>query len=236
MSTPKHLKQPLPRQAGDKESSHMASLENLCPKPRFTLPSVAALHSDAFALGFSNAERQAAARALLRHNSHQDGSHYHTKTAGWRMITHEEFVEAALEDVFDALCMQDCLDGGISLLIRCPGSQARDSLTPEQIAVDVYVTPRELHEYPEQIGGDVSLFVQGFCEQIAKNHLQHFTERCRIEGIQPPHRCGSNGVSGLASSFGPDWLMHPMLRSSSTYSGSKNCPHVFTFFTIYDIV
>lgn len=98
----------------------MASLENLCPKPRFTLPSVAALHSDAFALGFSNAERQAAARALLRHNSHQDGSHYHTKTAGGlhpsyikfnevltsqdeRMITHEEFVEAALEDVFDAV-------------------------------------------------------------------------------------------------------------------------------------
>ncbi|KAG1727172.1 uncharacterized protein EDB91DRAFT_1013608, partial [Suillus paluster] len=139
----------------------------------FTLSSVAALYSNAFTLGFSNAERQATARALLRHNSHQDGSHYHTKTAGGlhplyikfnkvltsqdeRMITHEEFVEAALEDVFDALCMQDRLDGGISLLIRCPGSQARDSLTPEWIAVNVYVTPRELHEYPEQVGGDVS--------------------------------------------------------------------------------
>ncbi|KAG1723942.1 hypothetical protein EDB19DRAFT_1834402 [Suillus lakei] len=143
-----------------------------------------------------------------------------------RMITHEEFVEAALEDVFDAylsqLCMQDHLDGGISLLIRCPGSQARDSLTPERIAVNVYVTPRELHEHPEQVGGDVSLFVQGFCEQIAKNHLQHFTERCRIEGIQPPHHYPAPQVDPTGSQA----LPAPLVLTSSHIQCSAHPPHI----------
>ncbi|KAG1801746.1 uncharacterized protein BJ212DRAFT_1487638 [Suillus subaureus] len=163
----------------------MPSPESL-GKPHFTLASVAALYSDTLTPGFSNAEHHAAARALLRHESHQDGTHYHTETPGGlhpsfikfnkilmlqdqKMIMHEEFVEAALEDVFDVLCMQDRLDGGISLLIHCPGSQVTDSLTAEHIAVNVYVTPHELHKFPEQVGGDISLFVQGFCEQMAKH-------------------------------------------------------------------
>ncbi|KAG1816410.1 uncharacterized protein BJ212DRAFT_1480862 [Suillus subaureus] len=202
MSTPKCLKKPLPQQAGAEDSA-MPSPESL-GKPHFTLASVAALYSDTLTPGFSNAEHHAAARALLRHESHQDGTHYHTETPGGlhpsfikfnkilmlqdqKMIMHEEFVEAALEDVFDVLCMQDRLDGGISLLIHCPGSQVTDSLTAEHIAVNVYVTPHELHKFPEQVGGDISLFVQGFCEQMAKHHLQCFTERCHIEDIQPPH-------------------------------------------------
>ncbi|KAG1802712.1 uncharacterized protein HD556DRAFT_1196475, partial [Suillus plorans] len=140
----------------------------------FTLASVAALHCSSFAPGHSNSERQAAARALLRHDSHLDGAHYHTRTpAGLhpsyiafnealtspdeKMITHEEFVEATLQDIFDAVCMQDRLDGGISLLIRCPGSHATSTLSAEHVAVDLYVTPRELHEVREQIGGDVSV-------------------------------------------------------------------------------
>jgi hypothetical protein len=97
----------------------MPSPESL-GKPRFTLASVAALYSDSFAPGFSNAERHAAACALLRHESHQDGTHYHTETPGslhpsfikfneilmlqdQKMITHEEFVEAALENIFDVV-------------------------------------------------------------------------------------------------------------------------------------
>ncbi|KAG2126850.1 uncharacterized protein EDB93DRAFT_1109555, partial [Suillus bovinus] len=156
MSTPKCLKQPLPRQAGAEDPT-MPSPESF-KKPHFTLASVAALYSNSFTPGFSNAEHHAAAHALLRHQSHQDSTHYHTKTPSGlhpsfikfnkiltfqdqKMITHEEFVEAALENIFDALCMQDQLDGGISLLIRCPGSQATDSLTAEHIAVNVYVTP-----------------------------------------------------------------------------------------------
>jgi hypothetical protein len=119
MSTPNHSQVP-----GQAEAANITSSTSL-PQPRFTLASIAALyHSDLFALGFSNTERQAAARALLRHDSHQDGAHYHTKTSGGlhpsyitfndiptspnqRMITHEEFVEGALRDLFDAVSFFD---------------------------------------------------------------------------------------------------------------------------------
>jgi hypothetical protein len=95
-----------------------------CP-PRFTLAGTAALYTNPnFALGFSNTDRQAAACALLRSQSHLDGTHYHTRTPSSlhptyiafndiltsterRGITHEEFVEAALEDVFDAVRIFD---------------------------------------------------------------------------------------------------------------------------------
>ncbi|KAG1839895.1 hypothetical protein DFJ58DRAFT_627618, partial [Suillus subalutaceus] len=141
----------------------------------FTLAGMAALYSNLnFALGFSNTDHQAAARALLRSQSHIDGTHYHTRTSGGlhpeyiafndtltstetRSITHEEFVDAALGDVFDALTTQDHLDSGFSLLIHCPGSHIKGTISPECVAVDLYVTPRELHETSEQIGGDVSV-------------------------------------------------------------------------------
>jgi hypothetical protein len=88
-------------------------------QPRFSMSSLAALHSSSFAKGFSNGERQAAARALLKHDVHVDGAHYHTREPGGlhpsyvafnsytssneRSITQEEIVKAALQDVFDAV-------------------------------------------------------------------------------------------------------------------------------------
>ncbi|KAG1804580.1 hypothetical protein EV424DRAFT_1280484, partial [Suillus variegatus] len=138
----------------------------------FTLAGLAALYSNSnFALGFSNAERQAAACALLKNESHLDGTHYQTRTLGGlhpayvafnkipsfterQSLTHEDFVEAGLGDMFDALATQDRLDGGLSLLIHCPRSHITETVTPDRIAVDLYVTPRELQEAPEQIGGD----------------------------------------------------------------------------------
>ncbi|KAG1771090.1 hypothetical protein EV702DRAFT_928738, partial [Suillus placidus] len=150
----------------------------------FTLAGTAALYSNPnFVLGFSNTDRQAAARALLRSQLHLDGTHYQTRMPSGlhpayiafndtltstekRSITHEEFVKAALEDVFNVLTTQDCLDGGFSILIRCPGSHIAETISPEHVVVDLYVTPRELHEESEQIGGDVSVLVQAF----SKNH------------------------------------------------------------------
>lgn len=81
---------------------------------------LAVLHCSTFAKGFSNNERQAAARALLRHDAHVDGTHYQTKTPGGlhsfyihfhaqqqdsetRTMSHQEFTDAALQDVFDAV-------------------------------------------------------------------------------------------------------------------------------------
>lgn len=88
-------------------------------QPRFSMSSLAALHLSSFAQGFSNEEQQSAARALLRHDAHVDGAHYHTRKPGGlhpsniafnsytssdeRSITEEEFMKASLQDVFDAV-------------------------------------------------------------------------------------------------------------------------------------
>ncbi|KAG1792023.1 uncharacterized protein HD556DRAFT_1196751, partial [Suillus plorans] len=137
----------------------------------FTMSSLAALHASPFAQGFSNNERQAAGRALFRHDTHIDGAHYHARKLGGlhpayaafnqtngkeRTLTHVELVEAALRDLFDAVTMQDRIDGGISLLIRCPGSEVSSTTLPEELALDLYITPRELQETPQRIGGDVA--------------------------------------------------------------------------------
>jgi hypothetical protein len=44
------------------------------------------------------------------------------------------------------LTTQDCLDGGISLLIRCASSEPLPNLSPKKIPIDVYITPHELQE------------------------------------------------------------------------------------------
>ncbi|KAG1723964.1 hypothetical protein EDB19DRAFT_1644975 [Suillus lakei] len=43
---------------------------------KFTIPSIATLHSSTFTQGFSNNQCQVAARALLRHDVHINGTHY----------------------------------------------------------------------------------------------------------------------------------------------------------------
>ncbi|KAG2151062.1 uncharacterized protein EDB93DRAFT_1083700 [Suillus bovinus] len=176
-------------------------------RPRFSLASIAALDSNTFAQEFTETEHQAAVRALLRHDAHLDGTHFHTRkpaglhpsyiafnsytTLDEKFMMHKEFVEAALQDLFDAVAMQDRLDGRISLVIRCPGSEATPTLSPEHLSLDLYITPRELCESPDRIGGDISVMVQAFEEEFAVPHLRHFTERCHIEGVVPPHHCKS---------------------------------------------
>ncbi|KAG1836618.1 hypothetical protein F4604DRAFT_1943019 [Suillus subluteus] len=211
-----------------------------CP-PRFTPAGLAALYSNLnFALGFSNGECQAAARALLRNESHLDGTHYHTKTLSGlhpayiafnkipssterQSLTQEEFVETALEDVFDALATQDRLDGGLSLLIRCPGSHFTETTTPDRIAVDLYITPRELREAPDQIGGDVSVLVQAFCEEFAMPHLRRFMERCSIENITPPNQYPATPVNPTGSPS----LPAPLCPTGARIQCSAHSPRQF---------
>lgn len=88
--------------------------------------------------------------------------------------------------------MQDRLDGGISIFMHCAGSEAPETLSPEQFTVDLYITPREYREMPDHLGGDLSALVQAFSEEFVVPHLQCFAERCRIEGIIPPRHCESN--------------------------------------------
>ncbi|KIK75827.1 hypothetical protein PAXRUDRAFT_18648 [Paxillus rubicundulus Ve08.2h10] len=99
----------------------------------FTMAGMAALSDSTFAQDFGNNECQAAIRAMLRHGAHLDGAHYHTRTPGGlhpayavfnphnksdkKLLSRTDLVEASLSDVFDAITIQDRLDGGISLLI-----------------------------------------------------------------------------------------------------------------------
>ncbi|KAF8131400.1 hypothetical protein EV363DRAFT_1165026 [Boletus edulis] len=168
---------------------------------RFTISAMLLLFRSSFGEGFGNRERLAAIRAILRHGAHVDGAHFHTKTpAGLHPayigftppIPSEElvqcrtdFVEESLNDIFDAITMQDRLDGGISILIRCPGYDLRPKLTVEKIAVDVYITPRELSRN-ERVNGDTAMLVQAFCEEFAIPHMSRFVERCNVESLESP--------------------------------------------------
>jgi hypothetical protein len=87
--------------------------------------------------------------------------------------------------------MQDCIDGGITLLVQCPGSEVSSTISPEELALDIYITPCELQETPQHIGGDVAALVQAFTAEFALPHLQRFLKRCAIENIKPPKRCKS---------------------------------------------
>ncbi|KAG1733402.1 uncharacterized protein EDB91DRAFT_1057459 [Suillus paluster] len=131
---------------------------------KFTIPSIATLHTSTFAQGFNNNKCQAATRALLRHDVHINGTHYQarqpgglhplyfslsgtTKRTGERSLTHKELLEALLQDVFDAASHLNRLDGRISILIRCAGSEVVTS--PENLPIDLYITPHKLQETPE---------------------------------------------------------------------------------------
>lgn len=87
------------------------------------------------------------------------------------------------------LTTQDRLDGGISLLIRCAGSEPPPNLSPEQIPIDVYITPHKLQETQQRIGGDLAVLVQAFAQEFAVPHLQRFATRCAIEKVKPSRRC-----------------------------------------------
>ncbi|KAG0698744.1 hypothetical protein DFH29DRAFT_877813 [Suillus ampliporus] len=110
-------------------------------------------------------------------------------------LSREELVEALLQDVFDSIAMQDHLDGGITVLIRCPGFKADATPSLEEVVVNLYVTLWELQESYAQIGGDVTVLVQAFCEEFVIPHMEHFMKHCRIEGIKPPHRFTSTRIN-----------------------------------------
>ncbi|EGO02409.1 hypothetical protein SERLA73DRAFT_69917 [Serpula lacrymans var. lacrymans S7.3] len=164
----------------------------------FTIPALAALYP-LLEQGPSNNERQAAARAVLRYNAHVDGAHYYTRRiAGLHLsyiafnpdaahkessLQKEELAGTTLQDVFDAITAQDRLDGGISFLVRCPGFNTSSGPLPEHIPIDLYITPCELAEIPEQTGRDTA-------------QLKRTTGKNATSGTTPP---GSNKQSTYKS-------------------------------------
>ncbi|KAI6028160.1 hypothetical protein EDC04DRAFT_2605810 [Pisolithus marmoratus] len=137
-----------------------------------------------------------AIQALLRYGAHEDGMHHHTKSPDSfhpayaafnptdnKVICRMDLVEVSLGNIFDAITLQDCLDGRLSILIRCPGSDS--TISAEKLTVDVYVTPHEVLGY-KCVCGDPAMLIQAFCQEFAIPHLQCFTEQCKIESIRAP--------------------------------------------------
>lgn len=86
------------------------------------------------------------------------------------------------------LCLKasaiDLIDGGISVVLRCPGYRPSNTLLLENITVDVYVTPRELVEGGKRMSERVALLVQEFGTHLALPHLRRFQTRCWADGVK----------------------------------------------------
>lgn len=78
------------------------------------------------------------------------------------------------------------VDGGISLLLHCPGYRPAAAILPENLTVDVYITPRELVEGGDKISELVALIVQDFGINMAVPHLHRFQNRCATDEVNPP--------------------------------------------------
>ncbi|KAG2741523.1 hypothetical protein P692DRAFT_20750803 [Suillus brevipes Sb2] len=189
----------------------MQSLTRPQDSHTFTMSGLTALHWSTFGQGFSNNECQAAARGLLRHDAHIDGTHYHARTHGGlhpsyiafhsntqepelgRSQAQKELVEATLQDVFDAIAMQDHLDGGISLLIRCAGSGVSPTMLPEKIPLELYITPRELQEH------------------------------CAIKKVKSPQSFPATHIN----TDGPQYLPGPLVATGARIACSAQAPNTF---------
>jgi hypothetical protein len=77
----------------------------------------------------------------------------------------------------------DNIDGGLTVLLRCPGYSVQGDLAAEKITVDTYVSPRELKEGGKEMGKQVALMLQAFGAELAVPHLRRFYARCTVEGL-----------------------------------------------------
>jgi hypothetical protein len=84
------------------------------------------------------------------------------------------------------MTVQDHIDGGITLLMRCPGYHASEELTAENITVDIYISPHELLEGGTKMNENVAVMVQKFWQDFALPHLHRFAAHCHVENIVPP--------------------------------------------------
>ncbi|KAL4074891.1 hypothetical protein V8B97DRAFT_2022502 [Scleroderma yunnanense] len=146
---------------------------------------MATIYNSLFIQGFT-------IHALLRHGAHKDGAHYHTKSpsglhpayfhfnfiedTGQKRLSRSALTEARVGDVFDAITVQDQLDSGISLLIRCPGFDVQPNVTANKIPMD-------------HVSSNATMLVQEFCQEFAIPHLQCFVEWCKVESIKALRAC-----------------------------------------------
>ena len=80
----------------------------------------------------------------------------------------------------------DRIDGGISVLLRCPGFKPSEGSGAEHMTIDTYISPHELKAGGKDLTKHIALLVQSFGADIALPHLHRFEARCAVEGVRPP--------------------------------------------------
>ena len=78
------------------------------------------------------------------------------------------------------LATLDRIDGGISILLHCPGYPVPTDIMVENISIDLYVTPREANALEN--AKHIAYLVQSFGENLVHPHLLCFTHRHLTEG------------------------------------------------------
>jgi hypothetical protein len=104
-----------------------------------------------------------------------------------------------MQDLFDtvstlSLCSANCpvmipikaatldrADGGITLILRCPGHRAT---SVEDLTVNTYISPRELKEGGKELSKHIALIIQAFGTDIALPYLHRFAKQCDTEEIE----------------------------------------------------
>ncbi|KAG6914523.1 hypothetical protein DXG01_016788 [Tephrocybe rancida] len=195
----------------------------------------------------STSARSAAARAILRHGLHTTNHLAVERTGGLHPMYISlhgrgemqgdelkellELISDLQKDLLDAISALDRLDGGFSVLLRCPGSQVSADMGTEGVAVDLVVQPRELlaPEGGKELTKALALLVQAFGKDVALPYLTRFNQRCRVEGVTAPpvpdagRPLKLSGSSHLPASEQPGGLLiHCQCRRGGAQELSKD--------------
>ena len=80
---------------------------------------------------------------------------------------------------------QDCIDGGLTMLMRAPGYWINEMIHMEDLAVDVYFTPHEVLEGSDQLKSDLTIFIQTFGQGLLMPYLHRLKSHAKAEATTP---------------------------------------------------
>ncbi|KAF8228368.1 hypothetical protein L208DRAFT_1379395 [Tricholoma matsutake] len=89
-----------------------------------------------------------------------------------------------LHDLFDSITTLDNIDGGLTVLLCCPGYSVQGDLAAEKITVDTYVSPRELKEGGKEItlGKQLKVDGQSYLPLPVSKDSPHIQAQCCVAG------------------------------------------------------
>ncbi|KAG6875862.1 hypothetical protein C0992_001988 [Termitomyces sp. T32_za158] len=151
-------------------------------------------------------KKHAAARGILRYGQHLADNSATRKPGGLNPgfldlhalnaeVNPDELravIQECQNDMFDSITAMDVVDGGISILLRCPGFIPSPNMTSDKLTVDLFVSPREVAEGGKELSKHLALLVQAFGVDIALPYLQRFSDRCGKEDVNAP-KAPANG-------------------------------------------